>query len=121
MKYFFAVDLGATSGRTLLSSFDGNKVDFNEVVEYVDGLFHFQEIKNYLNNTEAKQKITELNNEIINFGQYQFKTNIEEWLKLINKTLHFFPQNSLTYGLKCFKIIEYVRIPAKLPGLYRFN
>lgn len=27
-----------------------------------DGIFHFQEIKNYLNNTEAKQKITELNN-----------------------------------------------------------
>ena len=34
MKYFFAVDLGATSGRTLLSSFDGNKVDMRELTRF---------------------------------------------------------------------------------------
>ena len=30
MKYFLAVDLGATSGRTVLSTFDGNRVEMQE-------------------------------------------------------------------------------------------
>lgn len=42
-----------------IKTFLGNYEYFYDV----DGLFHFQEIKNYLNNTEAKQKITELNND----------------------------------------------------------
>ena len=29
MKNFLAVDLGATSGRTVLASYDGNKVEMN--------------------------------------------------------------------------------------------
>ena len=33
MTYHFAVDLGATSGRTILASFDGEKVDMQEVCD----------------------------------------------------------------------------------------
>ena len=32
--YHLAVDLGATSGRTILASFDGNKVDMQEIARY---------------------------------------------------------------------------------------
>lgn len=34
MTYHFAVDLGATSGRTILASFDGEKVDMQEVSRF---------------------------------------------------------------------------------------
>ena len=33
---FFAVDLGATSGRTILASFDGNKVNMAEVTRFAN-------------------------------------------------------------------------------------
>ncbi|MDE6557287.1 MAG: rhamnulokinase, partial [Duncaniella sp.] len=33
-KYHFAVDLGATSGRTILASFDGNKVEMEEISRF---------------------------------------------------------------------------------------
>ncbi len=32
--YHLAIDLGATSGRTILASFDGNKVDMQEIARY---------------------------------------------------------------------------------------
>ena len=32
--YHLAVDLGATSGRTILASFDGKKVDMQEIARY---------------------------------------------------------------------------------------
>lgn len=34
MTYHFAVDLGATSGRTILATFDGNKVEMQEVSRF---------------------------------------------------------------------------------------
>ncbi len=34
MTYHLAVDLGATSGRTILASFDGKKVDMQEIARY---------------------------------------------------------------------------------------
>lgn len=34
MKHFLAVDLGATSGRTILSSYDGEKVDMREFTRF---------------------------------------------------------------------------------------
>ena len=34
MKYFLAVDLGATSGRTVLSAFDGERVEMREFTRF---------------------------------------------------------------------------------------
>ena len=34
MKYFLAVDLGATSGRTVLAAFDGEKIDMSELTRF---------------------------------------------------------------------------------------
>jgi len=78
-----------------------------------------------------KCKICNFHNLVLNAGTAEstkygiffvkYGVKCENKHKNNNKTLHFFPKNSLTYGGMCFKIIEYVRIPAKLPGLYRFN
>ena len=35
-KNFFAVDLGATSGRTILASFDGKKIDMREITRFAN-------------------------------------------------------------------------------------
>ena len=35
-KNFFAVDLGATSGRTILATFDGSRVEMNEVTRFAN-------------------------------------------------------------------------------------
>lgn len=32
--FHLAIDLGATSGRTILATFDGNKVDMQEIARY---------------------------------------------------------------------------------------
>ena len=36
MKNFFAVDLGATSGRTILATFDGTRVQMQEVTRFAN-------------------------------------------------------------------------------------
>ena len=36
MKNYFAVDLGATSGRTILASFDGNRVEMKEMTRFAN-------------------------------------------------------------------------------------
>ena len=33
---YFAVDLGATSGRTILASFDGKKIDMKEITRFAN-------------------------------------------------------------------------------------
>lgn len=40
MKYFLAVDLGATSGRTVLSAFDGEKVEMREITRFRNPIIH---------------------------------------------------------------------------------
>ena len=34
IRTYLAVDLGATSGRTILASYDGNKVDMRELTRF---------------------------------------------------------------------------------------
>lgn len=38
MKNFFAVDLGATSGRTILATFDGTRVQMQEVTRFANSM-----------------------------------------------------------------------------------
>lgn len=40
MKNYFSVDLGATSGRTMLASFDGTKVNLKEVTRFPNPIIH---------------------------------------------------------------------------------
>ena len=35
-RHYFAVDLGATSGRTILASFDGSRVEMKEVIRFAN-------------------------------------------------------------------------------------
>ena len=35
-EHYFAVDLGATSGRTILATYDGKKVTMNEVTRFAN-------------------------------------------------------------------------------------
>lgn len=40
MKHFLAVDLGATSGRTVLAAFDGEKVSMREITRFRNPIIH---------------------------------------------------------------------------------
>lgn len=37
-KYFFAVDLGATSGRTIIGNIDGKKFELEEITRFPNNL-----------------------------------------------------------------------------------
>ena len=37
-QYFFAVDLGATSGRTILGTLDGERIELEEVTRFPNNL-----------------------------------------------------------------------------------
>ena len=40
MKHFLAVDLGATSGRTVLAAFDGKKIEMRELTRFRNPIIH---------------------------------------------------------------------------------
>lgn len=40
MEYFLAVDLGATSGRTVLAAFDGEKIEMRELTRFRNPIIH---------------------------------------------------------------------------------